>query len=48
MSDPANKDKIGTAVVGKAACGDVIKLQVSFSFKLQREIPRFYFFFVKV
>lgn len=28
MSDPANKDKVGTAIVGKAACGDVIKLQV--------------------
>ena len=29
MNDPANKDKVGTAIVGKAACGDVIKLQVS-------------------
>ncbi|KAL8269801.1 hypothetical protein Esti_006280 [Eimeria stiedai] len=28
MNDPANKDKVGTAIVGKAACGDVIKLQV--------------------
>lgn len=28
MNDPENKDKVGTAIVGKAACGDVIKLQV--------------------
>ncbi|CDJ49659.1 nifU protein, putative [Eimeria brunetti] len=28
LSDPENKDKVGTAIVGKAACGDVIKLQV--------------------
>ncbi|CDJ58994.1 nifU protein, putative [Eimeria maxima] len=28
LNDPANKDKVGTAIVGKAACGDVIKLQV--------------------
>lgn len=28
MNDPQNKDKVGTAIVGKAACGDVIKLQV--------------------
>lgn len=28
MSDPEINAKVGTAVVGKAACGDVIKLQV--------------------
>lgn len=28
MNDPENKQKVGTAIVGKAACGDVIKLQV--------------------
>ncbi|KFG44319.1 iron-sulfur cluster protein ISCU [Toxoplasma gondii FOU] len=28
LSDPETRSKVGTAVVGKAACGDVIKLQV--------------------